>query len=189
MGLPTFRGAGGVPLTFVTQAQGVSCARLLRGSRRGARRTARVDTWSSGHRGVLLRVGCERSLEGSQRWPRLRQQDTLTTSYTTMPDSTEARHEEDSERGGAGCRRERTAPESEGLRRVGPLSAEGLRVERAPLGAGATNPGGPQVREGTPGGGFSERFPVTSQGPGPFEMPSETPRLRLRHFACACRYA
>jgi hypothetical protein len=47
-----------------------------------------VDTGCSGHRGVLLRVGCERSLEGSQRWPRLRQQDTLTTSYTTMPDST-----------------------------------------------------------------------------------------------------
>ena len=32
----------------------------------------RVDTGSSGHRRVLLRVGCERSLEGSTRWPRLR---------------------------------------------------------------------------------------------------------------------
>lgn len=38
----------------------------------------RVDTGSSGHRGVLLRVGCERSLEGSTRWPRLRWRHALT---------------------------------------------------------------------------------------------------------------
>ena len=38
----------------------------------------RVDTGSSGHRRVLLRVGCERSLEASTRWPRLRRRHALT---------------------------------------------------------------------------------------------------------------
>src|SRR5690606_40235846 len=38
----------------------------------------RVDTGHSGHQGVLLRVGCERSLEGSTWWPRLRWRHALT---------------------------------------------------------------------------------------------------------------
>jgi hypothetical protein len=38
----------------------------------------RVNTGSGGHRGVLLRVGCGRSLERSTRWPRLRRRHALT---------------------------------------------------------------------------------------------------------------
>ena len=50
----------------------------------------RVDTGTDGHRGVLLRVGCERSLEGSPGDRDYVTQDTLTgySSYTTLLDST-----------------------------------------------------------------------------------------------------
>src|SRR5687768_3616913 len=46
-------------LQQLTQQIGARSGQLL------LEQTSRVDTGTDGHRGVLLRVGCERSLEGS----------------------------------------------------------------------------------------------------------------------------
>jgi hypothetical protein len=53
------------------------------------KQASRVDNRGDGHRSVLLRVGCERSLEGSRGGRHCFRSDTLTGGpYTTLPDAT-----------------------------------------------------------------------------------------------------